>query len=339
MLNNYDKDLLLKSFPKIELSYEKIVHKKVYNYSCILLIPEGKKCYAWFTHFKNENVCIILELNEHGKVYNMNMFHCCFDEKLSYGTIFYGTLFFHNKSNYFSIQDINYYKGKNIVNEKYLNKLNLFYYIFNHEIKQISYTNNSIIFGLPNISNYLDQTIVLPYKIKYIQFRINENNNGNNCFNLLYNDNIILKENVIKTQEVEVREVGKREHNFNKKELVFQVKPDIQNDIYHLYLYNENNELYLWDTAYIPDYKTSVMMNKHFRIIKENDNLDALEESDSEEEFQNNNCDKFVYLNKTLNMICKFTHKFKKWVPIKTANSNQPITYNNELICLEKNKH
>jgi superfamily II DNA/RNA helicase len=40
-----------------------------------------------------------------------------------------------------------------------------------------------------------------------------------------------------------------------------------------------------YDVAFIPDYSTSVMMNKLFRNIKENQNLDALEESDDEEEF------------------------------------------------------
>jgi hypothetical protein len=106
-----------------------------------------------------------------------------------------------------------------------------------------------------------------------------------------------------------------------------------------LYVYDQSNILYLWDVAYIPDYKTSVMMNKLFRIIKENDNLDALEESDDEDEFENNNYDKFVYLDKTINMVCTFTHKFKKWVPIKPAEKHKKIVCNNEIVRLEKNKH
>ena len=91
------------------------------------------------------------------------------------------------------------------------------------------------------------------------------------------------------------------------------IKPDIQNDIYHLY--NLDNE---YDSiACIPDYKTSVMMNKLFRNIKENYDLDALEESDDEDEFENPNIDKFVNLEKSYKMICNLNTKFKKWVPIK----------------------
>ena len=108
------------------------------------------------------------------------------------------------------------------------------------------------------------------------------------------------------------------------KNIIFKVKADIQNDIYHLYCMENNKEIF-YNVAYIPDYKTSVMMNKLFRNIKENDNLDLLEESDDEEEFQNENIDKFVDMNKSHLMICKFNHKFKKWYPVKDFSNQNPL--------------
>jgi hypothetical protein len=66
-------------------------------------------------------------------------------------------------------------------------------------------------------------------------------------------------------------------------------------------------------------------MNKLFRNIKENENLDKLEESDDENEFETNNPNKFVYLDKTYNMLCLFCNKFKKWIPIKLADENLPV--------------
>ena len=66
-------------------------------------------------------------------------------------------------------------------------------------------------------------------------------------------------------------------------------------------------------------------MNNLFRNIKENINLDTLEESDDEEEFQNNNIDKFVFLDKRINMLCKYSYKFKKWVPYKLADPSLNI--------------
>jgi hypothetical protein len=76
----------------------------------------------------------------------------------------------------------------------------------------------------------------------------------------------------------------------------------------------------------IPDYNTSVMMNTLFRNIKENANLNALEESDDEDEFENEDICKFVYLDKMYKIVCKFNNKFKKWYPIKLADENAMIT-------------
>jgi hypothetical protein len=105
---------------------------------------------------------------------------------------------------------------------------------------------------------------------------------------------------------------------------IFIVSADIQNDIYNLVDPDAVNDLSNYDytisnklIASVPDYKTSVFMNALFRNIKENKSLDALEESDDEDEFENTNIDKFVDLNKKIKMKCVFNYKFKKWTPIE----------------------
>ena len=94
-----------------------------------------------------------------------------------------------------------------------------------------------------------------------------------------------------------------------------------------MYCYdNISQSLVHYNIAYIPDFKTSVMMNKLFRNIKENTNLDLLEESDNEDEFENEKEDRFVYLDRAFNMLCSYNYKFKKWVPLKLADKNMKIT-------------
>ena len=66
-------------------------------------------------------------------------------------------------------------------------------------------------------------------------------------------------------------------------------------------------------------------MNRLFRNIKENENLDALEESDDEFEFEDDRMDKYVYLDRSYKMNCQFNYKFKKWLPLSIANSTDPI--------------
>jgi hypothetical protein len=92
----------------------------------------------------------------------------------------------------------------------------------------------------------------------------------------------------------------------------FVICADAQNDIY--YMLRSRDEPITANTmiAHIPNYKTSVMMNALFRNIKENRNLDALEESDDEEEALN----PLVDLNKRVPMSCAFNNRFKRWQPV-----------------------
>jgi hypothetical protein len=134
------------------------------------------------------------------------------------------------------------------------------------------------------------------------------------------NVNIVSKHTIENKKYIEKSKDSNNTNNHhNKKYKIFIVSADIQNDIYNLV---DPNDLSSYDIsnkliASIPDYKTSVFMNALFRNIKENRSLDALEESDDEDEFENTNIDKFVDLNKKIKMKCVFNYKFKKWTPIE----------------------
>ena len=330
MLSDYDIQFVLKELPKIELSYEKIVHKKVHNAYFIFAIPEGKKHLAWFSTYKNKNVCYLLQIAENKKICHVSFAFTSFTSSLSHGTLLYGTYFTHLKfkTPFFSVEDILCYKGSLVNTFSNLEKLTLCKFIFDNEINQTAFIKKQLMFGLPiiyNNQNNNDINIVqiadtLPYKIKYLQYRFNHK------FNEVYNVNI---------QNFKQKE----DYRFQKitiTEAVFKVMPDIQNDIYTLFVYNKDNNSKdnineKYDTAFIPDYKTSVLMNRLFRKIKENDNLDALEESDDENEFENERIDKFVFLDKSHNMYCIFNFKFKKWVPIRLANKGEYVVSKQQL--------
>jgi len=219
----------------------------------------------------------------------------CFNHELSYNTILYGTIL---SKRFFVIEDIFYYKNNDITHYNNLNKIKQLSHLISNDIKQVAYTNNDIIMSLPvtncSFQKLIDEIKILPYRVYSIAF--------------------------IDANKSKYKKFMKYKHNTSKT-CIFIVKPDIQNDIYKLYYLNNSKEIY-HDIAYIPDYNTSVMMNKLFRNIKENDNLDALEESDDEDTFENINLDKFVDLDKSMNMECSYNNKFKMWVPIKCSNSN-----------------
>ena len=343
MLSEQDKNLLLSEFPNIKLSYEKITHKKVYDSDLILSIPCGTKCFSWFTTLNDNCVCILFELeNSKNKEFkNIRTINACFSKALCYGTLFYGTLFSHMKNKFFSIEDIFFYKGRDLSQEKWSTKFNKIIDILKTEIKQKSYNNHFVIFGLPNIAfknENLEASLRsdIKYNIASIQYY---NLNKSNQYSILEFDKFN-KEEILETREIkERRDIKDKTENkessiviqktipVSNKYIILDVKPDLQNDIYHLY----SSENIKCGIASIPDYKTSIMMNKLFRNIKENDDLDKLEESDDEEEFENPNIDKFVDLNKSIKMKCQYNKKFKKWVPIQPVKDNARLSSNNEI--------
>lgn len=312
-LSEREINLVLRQFPKFELSYEIITHKKVHNADVILAIPEGNKCFAWFTNYNEENVCFILEIDESNKIKNIKKIPTSFVDSLSVGTIFYGTVFKYNNINCFSIEDIYYYKGKNVIHIPYSNKLNLLKDIFTNEISQNILNNDFVIFGIPIIysdfNKLLNESQLVPYKISQIKFRFFEKNNSRKIMTMKYFKPSTGAKNIIQKE---------------KQSAIFKVMADINPDIYYLFTSNDGTSDY-YDIAFVPDYKTSVMMNKLFRNIKENDNLDAIEESDDEADFEDTREDKYVYLDRSVNIKCHYNYKFKRWVPISLASENDKI--------------
>ena len=358
--NNFsfqEKQEILANFPNIKLSYENIIHNKVVSskindYELYLAIPCGKKCFAWFTVYKEENVCFIMELMENKNINELKIFTCVFDHELTFGngTIVYGTNFYHKQNLFFSIENIFYWKGNDISNYNWYEKLKYSSKLFIGYLKQISYNKKYMVFGLPLLSHNLKDLKKnideIEYKIYSIQFRnLYKKNTHDSILIKNFDISSILKSDKIVKQFVfDKSKENKQEKivsnrlfsNYNPKQVVFKVKPDIQNDIYHLYCLDDSLIETYYRVAYIPDYKTSVMMNKLFRNIKENENLDLLEESDDEEEFQNEREDRFVHLNTVYNMLCGFNYKFKKWYPISLVSGDFKIIQNSELLKYDK---
>jgi hypothetical protein len=371
-----DKADILIDFPKIELSYETAVHNKVRS-DYMVAIPMGKKFFAWFTVYKDQNVCLLLEVRTQfgacKQILSVTPVITSFDTSLclgAVGTIVYGTCFHYKQTQFFCLEDCFYYKGTNICakqrdnldnkqrdnkqrtkqsdnldNKQSDNRLTTLKQICEKDLGPSAFNSQCVIFGLPLIHNDY-QTLVktineLPYKIYSVQchcfdntdintFRYSDFLNFGNVdktakvfANLNANPNTQNHTNHVKpsTQNnVNNRQQNNVNMNSNNKTQIFKVVADIQADIYYLHsINNGQNGQSDGLVAYIPNYTASVMMNKLFRNIKENANLDALEESDDEEEFENGLIDKFVFLDKSYNMSCNYSHKFKKWIPQKVV--------------------
>jgi hypothetical protein len=113
---------------------------------------------------------------------------------------------------------------------------------------------------------------------------------------------------------------------------VFQVMADLQYDVYHLFAYGTNKQPVYYNVAYVPSYRSSVFLNGLFRKIRENINLDYIEESDDEEDFENISEDKYVDMKKVLWMECVFHTKFRKWIPSHVLPKGTKTVHINQLV-------
>lgn len=333
---------VMKRFPAFELSYENISHKKVSeHYDVTLAIPYGKKVMLWYTFFKNKDVCFLMDLDKNKKVNNIQIIQDSnIPQKLAYGTILYGCICeIPDLREFFVIEDIFYYCGNMLYKQHYQEKLQFIQKLF-QEYEDCFHKNESLPCVMPVFWSILeDQNSIpleykgkIPYSIHHLQHRsyyktvpfINFPWSKNLIPSIGKNPLEIPNELLFIPPPLPRFHFGKPQY---KEKTVFEIKADLQNDIYHLYAFGKGSERIYCGIAYISNYKTSKYMNQLFRNIKENRNLDSLEESDDEEDFQDLRIDKYVNLQKKFAIECEYKPKFRKWAPIRKIDGRGQIVH------------
>ena len=295
-LTHDELDILKDRMPTINFLKNKTINKNHDACDYYMAIPYGNKYLAWFTYYKHDYVCFFLKLSNY-KIVDISIRPCCFNVSLSHNTIIYGTL---KDNKIFFIEDIYYYKNKDVKMLTNKNKLNLFQHIFEFEINQTILNKDDIMFGMPIIKHNFNSLYIdkLPYDIYCIKHcKLNKNS--------LDNKNVKYE---------------------RKTKAVFKVKPDIHDDTYSLY-YNTDDSYTFYEKMLIPSYDCSIMMNNIFRNIKENKNIDYIEESESEDEFQDTDLYRFIKKELSYNMLCYYHNKKNKWIPISVTDK-EAITKN-----------
>lgn len=320
MLSNHQNDLLKQRFPRFELSYETITHKNVPDqYSLTLAIPNGRKSYVWFSFCAEGDVAYLLDLDKDRRIVKSSVVPLHFDQSLALGTVLYGVML--QETNTFIIEDIYYYRG---IPMQYLTTGEKLYYI--HDLLQKYMPSGSVSFALPVLGftntrepEKLDESTI-PYQVHHVQYR--------SLTSIVPFLNFIITRKPTVDKDVDakiiVRPVSNIVQDYKKpqyrQKAIFRVQADIQFDIYNLFVYGRNKSFEYYDVAYIPNYRASVFMNGLFRTIKENANIDFIEESEDEREFEDVREDRFVNLTKTLNVECEFNQKFKRWTPLRVID-------------------
>jgi len=346
-LTQKQSEVLIKRLPEFELSYETISHKKVSTqYNICLAIPVGKKVFAWFTFHQDKDVCYIFDLNKDKKITKTTCIELDFKPDLSLGTILYGTIMVDEttKNQWFILEDIFYFKGITMRKLKIIEKID-FMNQFMDCIPKKRKSPSDLLFYLPMMwevslnSELTEYPAIIPndvsklfsYPVHHIQYR--------SVYDTLPYLNVFLNRKINKQNESKkttaLFETMKYKMDFSKPQYrmhaVFQVTADIQFDIYHLFAYGKNKLPVYYNVAYVPNYKSSVFLNGLFRNIRENRNLDYIEESEDEDDFENIKEDKYVNINKILLMECVFNNKFKRWVPLRVVDKYSKVVHISQL--------
>ena len=349
-ITDQEKISITSRFPHnyVKLSYETVAPKKVLfsEYDVCVAIPYGKKAYIWYTYFSNQNVCFLFELNRENKMGEfISIISTNIPKDFELGTILSGILYepeiteINTNSTTFRVflmDDIHFYKGVCLQGYSFQNKSGFFKNVL---IQTQTFPLETIQLATPvfwkNIQDYCEKQnnllpihISVPYTVRYIQYRSNHY--------ILPHFNTTIQNKPIWTPILSISRVFPTTSSSTemidwkidiqkpifRKNIFFWVSADIPFDLYKLYVKDNNNTPILFQNALIHNYKTSIFMNGIFRKIRENSDIDFIEESDDEEDFEDIREDKFVDLEKKIIMECTFHSKFRKWIPISIISDN-----------------
>ncbi len=261
-----------------------------------------------------------------------------------------------NSHKCFVIEDIYYYQGVLVQHNVFKERLGYMEDFFQNITRHFTSDKSGMVFSIPYIwaNTHLDEDNILSfyetsikntmiYPVHHIQIRksceiapyLNIQLNGL-LAKIHKKDTVVQAPLQCQNAVTLTIDVPKFIMDYSKPQYkyptIFKVMADIQYDIYHLFVYGKKKEQVYYDVLCIPNYKMSVFMNSLFRKIRENQNLDYIEESEDEEDFENIAQDKYVDLNKSLNIECVFHNKFKKWIPVRVVDSYAKIVHISKLV-------
>lgn len=370
-LSSEEYAILAQRFPNdVELSLGMHLPSKV-NADLYEVIPVGKPMFLWFTYLYDKHIAVLVSQNTRqihqestststsnsninsNDLYRFNVVSTCFANELAYGTIMTGVMFSRQEAGkeefhkFMNVSDILYYKGARISGKQHTMyyKLRLIASMFeNNEIANLNGSSNVLNVSMPIITN--DYTIAQGYlgSLPYSTY-------GIRLINLDKTKSIGILPNLLKKTH---------DHKY-----VFLVKACVEPDTYSLFANDNSRNAYVTENAnyhgnsghanetyescqygkmrkinvaLIPSYNDSVRMNMLFRNIKENISIDAIEESDDEDDFQNIDPNKYLLPDIEYKMYCYFSRTHNKWIPEAIASDDVVVTdFNDAKMSLIKN--
>ena len=333
------------------------------DYDICFAIPYGKKAFLWHTFDGDRKVAVLIEMNRENAFGSVSFLSFISSDRRSegsdqenqknvdfeLGTIVSGVIYEEEGEEHkkvFVVDDIHMYRGHQITRKTFRDKSGyLFDFLQNQRyalpiVLPVFWNTN-----VDHDSSNLLMDRVIPYTVRHYQYRSSSRILPHLCMSVIKKPGSGLIPGIAVTRpppsflEVE-NQLIKRRFQMNwrfdfskpayKKTAYFYVRADTMFDVYFLGSMNMNmdtgmqeNTIVYCQNALVQNYKTSVFLNGIFRNIRENANIDAIEESDDESDFEDVRENKYVDLEKEVVMECAFHYKFRKWMPFRVAANAQ----------------
>lgn len=326
---------MLQYFPaNAKVAFETVVQKRLFSAPVCMLMPKGARSWAWFTTHGDTPACYLLETDDPKSI---RVVDASFSTSLSYGTLLQGVYFRSaTKRPMFVVDDVVWYKGKNVVHSTYETRLEILLGLMQNDVGA-PINDYMATFGMPVLASSVHALLKMPcpYAVDRIVYRFLDMNRK--IFAQPWSADIHrtvpglapkasfkhatdqqqppvgTAQRAVPTQISATASqipVGSSQRQIASSRRYFWVTAEPKPDIYSLY--DDKTNTYI-GTACVQTYETSAALNVMFRRVKAVQCFDQLEDSDDEEEFEKEAC---IDATKRVRIECQWVPRFRRWMPM-----------------------
>ena len=310
--------------------------------SIAVVVPKGPKSFAWFcSDDQGNDQCIFVELDRRGNPMEAKIRPTVFNPHLCRGTVLYGTTVQSpaGQHSYFVAEDILRLTGESCAHIPYSDRLTLLIATMDRDLDQSVLSMNFVGFTLPCIFTKLSQAIYTfinsnllaytPYAIHVWTDRSTQMLGtvvGLDAVRRFPVQPLILpirrstetpsgtpSNRTTETPSSSRRPIRPtaRHTDTVTTSRILDIRADQEQDTYHYTDPTTGAKQRLLVNSFV----VSVHLNRLFRNIRENIDLDTLEMSDDEETFENTAPDKFVNTEIVKQIPCTYNRRFAAYEP------------------------
>ena len=302
---------LVSELPSFSLDAPTRVATRVFGYDCCYAIPKGRECLGWWRDTDCGPACHLLWLDKkRGGIAGAERRLSSFDYTIAAGTIVSGVAVLVKSRTFFCITDVHQYGGKMLTDYDWATRSSCISALLSR-LNPYNYTDQFVTFSAPvSATTYKE----LSPKIKELPY-----------------DTADIRYTAKGWGPGKIRLFSKPKPSAEELMQVFTVIPHVEQDVYELKcLASSLNIRY----AAVQTFAESIVLNKLFRRIRENDDIDLAEMSEDEGDFENVDPRKFVQ-SRSLRMECMYVKRLRKWRPLKVTRD--PESTNKDVIQCESN--